>query len=340
MLFKNIIELTILSISHFLVDSVSAASLYQGKIAPAIIALLIYNTCAFTTQCLMGMLPDRYGHGNVFVLLSSLIITIGVIIPCPPICKAVIVGLGNSLFHVSGGYLTLKNSDNMGPLGVFVAPGAIGLFIGSNFHSICLPFALILVFLSILLVAKNKANIKGNLLIEKQNKKDYKYDVTNDKQLSLTILLLFAIATRAVGGSVVSFPWQTGLLFSAITVFCVFLGKGLGGFVADKFGIRNTATTSIIIASILIVFCSEWMIPSLIGQFILNMSMPITLYLIYKLLPGRPGFAFGLAAAVLWPGTLIGQAIKLTGIWSGALTIICFTIGLFAICITERSIEK
>ena len=331
-------SLSILSICHLLVDGISASLLFQEGAAPAVAIILIYNTCAFTTQCLMGMLPDKYGHGKVFVMLSSLILLCGVLIPGSLMTKAIIVGFGNSLFHVSGGYLTLKDSNNMWPLGIFVAPGAIGLFIGTNYNIVCLPFVLLLVILSVILLLVDKS---GEERIAVDHRKEKVLFVTNNgKRIKLIAFLLFAVATRAIGGSVVSFPWKTGLILGVITVFCVFAGKIVGGIIADKYGINNTATVSIVFASILISFFNLWMIPSLIGQFALNISMPITLFLIYQLFPDSPGFAFGLAAAALWPGTLIGQAIQLTGMWSGMLTVLCFTIGLLAICITEKEIEN
>ena len=82
------------------------------------------------------------------------------------------------------------------------------------------------------------------------------------------------------------------------------------------------------------------MIPSIIGQFALNITMPVTLYLIYRLYPDSPGFAFGLAASALWPGSLLGKAIHLTGIWADLITMICFVSGLIAILITERRLNK
>ena len=142
-------SIIILSVCHLLVDGISAATLSQEP-KPLLIALLLYNTFAFTTQCLTGMLPDKFGHGRTFVLLSSMILAAGALLPLPYVVKAIIVGSGNSLFHVSGGYITLKHSNNMGPLGVFVAPGAIGLFIGTNYNKICLPFIILLLLLLLL----------------------------------------------------------------------------------------------------------------------------------------------------------------------------------------------
>ena len=353
-------DLIILSFCHLLVDGVSAAVILHqsGQLYEAI---LIYNTFAFTTQCLTGMIPDKYGRGRLLVLISSVIMLGGAIAPLPAIMKAVVIGLGNSLFHVSGGYMTLKGSRSMGPLGVFVAPGALGLFIGTAFPELCMPMVLLLVILAAALLLLGRADpavtpdsditpgsaVTSDLSVTPAEEAQ-RSAVTpmEDAPLSggerglLTGLLLVAIAARAVGGSAVVFPWKTGLAAGAVTVFAVFLGKSMGGFIAERSGIRMAAVISVTVAALMIVLASGFMIPSLVGQFALNISMPITLFLIYRLFPDRPGLAFGLAASALWPGTLIGKLIHLTGIWSDLLIILCFAAGLAAILVTEGRLEN
>ena len=46
---------------------------------------------------------------------------------------------------------------------------------------------------------------------------------------------------------------------------------------------------------------------ALVGLFVVNCSMPITLWLANVVLKGREGLAFGLLAAALIPGYLISQ---------------------------------
>ena len=327
-------ELTILSICHLLVDGVCAATLLRDGSAPQLAAaILLYDTFAFTTQCLTGMLPDRFGHARLFVLLSAVILAFGALVPMAILPQAVVLGLGNSLFHVSGGYLTLRGSQKMGPLGVFVAPGAIGLFLGTAFPILRLPFMLLLLVLAIVTAVPE-------LRLGKTAATDANFPPATPavppvrKRTLYAALLLIAVAARAVGGSAVVFPWKTGLLTGAILTAAVFLGKTCGGFAADRLGLQKTAVFSVLTASVLLIFFPRNMVLSLIGQFALNLSMPITLWLIYRLYPDSPGFAFGLAAAALWPGTLSGVMIHLTGAWAGLLTFTCFAAGLAAVLVT------
>ena len=153
------------------------------------------------------------------------------------------------------------------------------------------------------------------------------------------ILLTLAVVVRAVGGSVVSFPWKTGAVLSLVLVFFVWAGKSAGGFLCDRLGPARAAVLSIVPAALLIGFCSRWMIPSLLGQFALNLTMPVTLWLLYRAMPDAPGFAFGLAASALWPGTIAGHLITLTGPWQIVLEAAAFLFGLAAILYAARRIR-
>ncbi len=108
----------------------------------------------------------------------------------------------------------------------------------------------------------------------------------------------------------------------------------------DRIGARRSALVSIPAAALLIAFCAAWMFPSLLGQFALNLTMPVTLWLLYRAMPDSPGFAFGLAASALWPGTIAGKFITLTGPAAQALTVVTFLFGLFAVLRSEKAIRN
>lgn len=313
-------NLFVLSICHLLVDGICASVVFGQSFE----IWLSYGICAFSLQCLIGMLPDRYGCKKLTVL--SGILMLFAILPLPLILKTVVIGFGNSLFHVSGGCLCLKESDNMIPLGIFVAPGAIGLFLGSAFPSIRLPFSLLLVMLTFTVKDCTKTEPKVCKLPERE-------------KLAFTGLLLIAVATRALGGTIVDFTWKTNIITAGTLALFIFLGKISGGIIGDRIGIRRIAILSVVLAAILTVFCQDSMILSLVGQFALNLSMPITLCLIYRLYPDSPGFAFGLAASVLLPGTLLGKIIHIAGIWTNVLILVCFAVGLTAILTAERRLR-
>ena len=157
--------------------------------------------------------------------------------------------------------------------------------------------------------------------------------------LPTALLLLVAVMTRAIGGAVAASSGQTAFWRSLLAVFCVFVGKSLGGVVSDRIGIRKMTVISIPVAAILILIAERSVVAGAAGQFLLNLSMPVTLYLIYRCLPMAPGFAFGLAASVLWPGTLIGKYISVSGEIKVVLILLCFGVALYSILFAERKIS-
>ena len=118
------------SLAHLLVDGLCASTVLgplggSGELASLI---LLYNTLAFSTQCLVGIAADRLRKHSLFAVASLLAVAAGAVLPLPAILRVCVLGLGNSVFHVAAGARTLERSGGKaGPLGLFVAPGAVGL---------------------------------------------------------------------------------------------------------------------------------------------------------------------------------------------------------------------
>ena len=147
------------TILHFLVDGICAlvifSSLYDGDKTNALIIFLVYNIIAFCTQPFVGLLIDKYKNKErLFLIISIISLMLGVIFKFQYIISAILLGIGNSFFHVSGGkYVISKTNNNIVSLGVFVSTGALGLAIGTNIHhlSIWITFiSLALIITSIL----------------------------------------------------------------------------------------------------------------------------------------------------------------------------------------------
>ncbi len=324
------------SICHFLTDAICAATIYGQLIDKENILFLVmlYNTLAFVTQCLVGLLADKLMMHFQGVALSAIMLAAGFFIPGPAILKIILIGLGNSLFHVAGGTLVIERSKGKASyLGMFVAPGAFGVILGTLFPSIGIYVTISMMVLSaaILFMQNAPSEADGPTAYAIIRPKCSIFAVV----LSI-VLLTCAVIVRAIGGSAVSFPWKQGTLLTLITVGCVFAGKFLGGFIMDKIGPLASGIISLLPAAVLIAFCSDYMVPSLIGQFLLNLTMPVTLWLLVRAMPTRPSFAFGLAATALFPGTYIGQSMLLTGPNLWICVMISFMFGLFAIIYGAR----
>ena len=320
------------SLAHFLTDAVCAAALFgmvRATAADFSLAVVIYNTAAFTTQCLVGLATDRLRRHEPLAALGLGVCVLGALVPLPGAVTALTIGLGNSLFHVAGGTVTLKPAKDAGPLGVFVAPGAVGLALGTLWPGLRLWLcAAALCTCALLLAFKGR---EGELHAPERGP---------DAPWGAVLLLTLAVAIRAVGGCAVDFPWKTGSALTMLTAGFVFAGKSLGGFVCRRLGASRTALLSLPAAALLTAFCFAWAAPSLAGQLLLNLTMPVTLWLMYRALPDSPGFAFGLAASALWPGTIAGTMTSLTGAWRAALVIACFAAGIAAIIYAEKRLTE
>lgn len=319
------------SVSHLLVDALCAATVFGPCAAAGELAvpILVYNTLAFSSQCFVGLAADRLRRHAAAASAAMLLIAAGFALPLPVMARIICIGAGNSVFHVAAGAMTLERSrGRAGRLGVFVAPGAVGLALGTLWPGLGALFAVLLVICAIAVIP-----------VEKRSERLPCAPAERETGLIIPVLLTLAVAVRALGGAVVSFPWKNGTALALLTVACVFAGKTAGGFACDRFGARRMALFSVLPAALLIAFGASWTAPSLLGQFALNLTMPVTLWLLYRAMPEAPGFAFGLAASALWPGTVTGQLLTLTGTALWACVLAAFLFGLCAILYAERIIN-
>ena len=320
------------SIAHFLVDAISVTTLFSGSAAgeTLTLAVILYNTLAFSTQCLVGLLVDKNNHYQHFDAAAMALVILGFALPLPYFARVILVSLGNSFFHVAAGTMTLTKSRGQAwQLGVFVAPGAFGVTLGTCFPHFGWWFC---AALALCAAAAIYVWPRTPQTLELQHEE-------TELPVGIVSLLTLAVAVRAVGGTAVSFPWKTGAGMAFLMTAFVFAGKALGGFVCDRLGAAKTAWVSIPLAAVCIAFFSAYAVPSLLGQFLLNLTMPVTLWLLYRAMPGEPAFAFGLAASALWPGTIAGMLFQLTGPALWLCVVISFLFGLFAILYSAKTLH-
>lgn len=326
-------RLTLHAAMHLLVDGVCASTLYLHCAGTADFALLVllYNSLAFTTQCLVGLVTDRCRGHRYITAVSAGVVALGFLLPLAAPARVILVGLGNSVFHVSGGTETLLASGGRAwKLGVFVAPGSVGLALGTLFPKLGVWFsaALLLACVGAAVLPADRSGRARSVLLRE-----------GGISLWVPAVLLIAVAVRALGGTAAVFPWKVGVLPALLTAAFVFGGKLLGGFAMDRLGAVPTALLSIVPAAFLIAFGSGSAALSLAGQLLLNLTMPVTLLLLYRALPDAPGLAFGLAASALWPGTIAGQLLTLTGPALWICVLLCFLAGLWAVLWAVRRTE-
>lgn len=310
------------ALCHFVVDFACVSTMLcavsrvlgesgQGSMEVVALSILLYDIVAFTLQLPIGIALDQLDKNSYAALLSYALVGAGVILSLVPIAllewpAILLLAIGNALFHSAGGLSVLNISQkHAGPSGIFIATGAIGVFLGTQsaqMGRLQIAFSLlVLLFLCALIT----------LVVQKVNKKYWNvHNVSFDiSELSFNTLLAIAllslvVALRSYAGMVMAFPWKSEMLLLVLSILGVFAGKALGGVVADRIGFRTTAIFSLIAAATL--FVPSWEIPvmGLLGVFFFNFTMSITLASLANILPNANGTAFGLASFSLAVGAL------------------------------------
>jgi len=283
----------------------------QDSLEFVALSILLYDIVAFTLQLPVGIVLDKLDKNSYAALLSYALVGAGVLISLFPVAllewlAVLLLAVGNALFHSAGGLIVLNISQkHAGPSGIFIATGAIGVFLGTQsaqMERLQIAFSLlVLLFLCALIT----------LVVQKVNKKYWNvhnvaFDIPkfSSNTLLAIALLSLVVALRSYVGMVMAFPWKSQMLLLVLSILGVFAGKALGGVVADRIGFRTTAIFSLIVAATL--FVPSWEVPvmGLLGVFFFNFTMSITLASLANILPNAKGTAFGLASFSLAVGAL------------------------------------
>ena len=337
------------ALCHFVVDFACVSSMLcavsrvlgesgQGSMEVVTLSILLYDIVAFTLQLPIGIALDQLDKNSYAALLSYALVGAGVILSLVPIAllewpAILLLAIGNALFHSAGGLSVLNISQkHAGPSGIFIATGAIGVFLGTQsaqMGRLQIAFSLlVLLFLCALIT----------LVVQKVNKKywnvhNVSFDIPrlSSNTLLAIALLSLVVALRSYAGMVMAFPWKSEMLLLVLSILGVFAGKALGGVVADRIGFRTTAIFSLIVAATL--FVPSWEIPvmGLLGVFFFNFTMSITLASLANILPNAKGTAFGLASFSLAVGALpalAGFSIEHPAMLSGISLVSALALGV------------
>jgi FSR family fosmidomycin resistance protein-like MFS transporter len=300
--FNNKPILIVYGLIHALVDAACAALVFgliwQHQLSPQtyLSLIIVYNILAFASQPLCGLLSDKI-QNPVFTAFLGIVLTCLSILSVThlPYVAVVFAGLGNAFFHIGGGTIALTVSpEKAGPSGLFVAPGAIGLTIGTiigknSGFPVLLFFVLCIVALAAIIFFKPQGETSS----------DANYLPHRKWQAFIAMLLLISITIRSLVGFSAGSPWQghkTVLLFFVVAIF---FGKAFGGIISDKVGWLKTATIALLLSVPFLALGFNNSICTIIGILLLQMTMPITLAALYRLFPQKPGFTFGLACLAL-----------------------------------------
>ena len=287
--------------AHFLVDFACAFLIFRffGENRGLAALLLAYNFCAFAVQMPLGLLADRWDRDGVLAAAGVLLTAVTYGLTGFPWPAAVMAGLGNAAFHVGAGLEALSVSRHRaGPLGLFVSPGALGLFCGTLLgKGGAFPawgVVLLLILTAVFLLLTQQPRPDGN----KASQPSF------GTVAPMLLGLLAVVVLRSWVGMGLTFPWKGEGYWAAVLVLALAVGKAAGGYLADRFGFRRTAVLSLALSAALLPLAPKQPMLGTAAIFLFNMTMPLTLWASARLLPSARGFVFGLLTFGLFLGFL------------------------------------
>ncbi len=339
-------ETLLYSTLHMLVDGLCAFSMYaffKGN-EHWYLFVLMYNFCAFALQLVFGALMDLLqklqeagnlkkaenadlpvvcaGLGLLFTLAGAFI-------------HPVVLGIGNALFHVGGGIGVIRE-DRLKrlkgqALGIFVAPGALGLYLGGYFAgklTVASARGIVFIFAA-LFVAFYAPFVIGDKKPRKRSEKAEMHEKTLSERernepavliVAAIALAFIVVVLRSYAGTSISFSWKTGLVYGLACTLAVVLGKMAGGILSARVGTEVTIVSSLVLATYSYAHSTTPFF-GIMALFFFNMTMPVTLYMVVRRLRDYPGFSFGLLTLALFLGFLpsyFGMTSRFTGSVRGA----------------------
>ncbi len=261
--------------------------------------IFTYDFLAFAGQAFFGIIADKLRITRSVVMAGIALTLVSVLLlRIEPHAAAIVAGVGNALFHLGAGALSLNVKPGRAAApGIFVGPGALGLglgmFLGKSGIVLEWPF---LVALSVCL---------GFAAVSTNPKIDYTRN-TEKKPLRFfwpaLMLLLLSISVRAFVGYTGGYQMPKEVEISFALAIAAFAGKSLGGVLSDRFGWILVSVGALLVSAPMIAVFGHLPVILITGMFLFQMTMPVTLVAIAEILPGKPAFAFGLSCLVLVAG--------------------------------------
>lgn len=335
------------ALSHAAVDACCALLLFgavsDGRLGASQVlpAYLAYGLLAFGTQSFLGFAADVTRSYGRMAVWGALVVAGGLalaLVPGALPVAVVVAGLGNAAFHVGAGVLSLKATPGkaLAP-GLFVAPGAAGLalgtFAGRAGEAPWLFLAVLLASTIVLAWSFARPEVRHVFSTDSPAPSV----APHAGLVTLLVLVLVVVCVRSFVGMAVAFPWAGEPLMLLARVCAVVAGKALGGVLADRFGRRQAGVASLLVAAAALPVGTQFPPIGLLGLLAFNITMPITLVALADAVPGYPGTAFGLTCVALIAGAfprLVGLPLSALPPWV-VPGLVALSAGLLAFSVTR-----
>jgi len=306
--------LLVYSFGHTCVDLLGGFLLYRKVFTTdnyLFLWIVVYHGLAFCLEPVVGYFTDKYKKINFGIIGMALVVLGYFVASLSRFTGTFMAGLGNAMFHIAGGYISLHQSDKkLWEPAFFVSTGAIGVTLGKLFGNntvsdllICLIFGILpLILLVINKVPSDLRDRDGYFGITREENKD----------LSL-ILVIVSLCIRGYIGFTFSFSWDYKYKIIFLTAMVV-LGKILGGVLSDRFGSYKVAIISSVVSAVCFILADVHFLFGLSALLCTNMVMVHSLVCVSDLLPDKTGLAFGIIPFGLYAGFLLSMVLNITGI--------------------------
>ncbi len=332
---------------HAVIDAVCAVVVVSARrvhglpLSRGFWLVLGYNLLAFGGQAPFGWATDRLRNPRVAAVSGILCTSFALIfLRVEPHLAVFFAALGNALFHVGPGVVTLYTRPGRATdPGIFVAPGALGLALGMGLGRSgdisSWPWGIALaISLAVALRVRHPAmpydgvgSGDGAAVA-----RTLSVGVAPGAGALAVTLLLLSVAVRAMVGMAACHACPRISLVTRGGPLVAFSGKALGGVIADRLGWIETSVGALLLSAPLIAFSGGNPMVALLGLLLFQMTMPVTLVAVAKVLPRRPGLAFGLCCLALIFGSLPSFFPMLKGFYQPGLflgLILAATVAVF-----------
>jgi len=324
--------ITLYSFAHLVADA-ACSFLLLGVLElnnHVVISMILYNAAAFVLQAPFGFIIDKALSPKLAAIFGLVFIAVSFLFWDNIFVALSISGIGNALYHVGGGSLILSLKAREATFsGIYVAPGGIGLALGSylaisqlRINIMLFPLALIILGLILCFIETPKFDRTD----EGKRTLDYRF--------LIIILIMIPIAIRSLIGLSIEFPWKGNQYLFALLIGAIALGKAFGGILADRYGLMKVGVGGLFVSIPLLAFFPSIPLFGILGAFVFNFTMPVTLIAMRNTIPGNKGLSFGLTTVAIFIGSLpaiIGKDLWLKNNWIVFSLIFSASILLFAV---------
>lgn len=264
---------------------------------------IAYNILAFAGQPFLGLVVDRYRSGRLAAAVGCLATACAVpALAVFPVAGVVLAGIGNAVFHVGGGGISLRLTPGRAAApGLFVAPGAIGLALGTMAgRGGAVPGW---IFLLLATMAGVAAFLVAPAAQAQPASKPERPAQMSRVELVLS-LLCFAIAVRSATCLAMTSLWKSAPTIMVLLALAAAAGKAAAGILADRYGWLQVTVPALLVAAPLASFGAHAACLVVPGMLLVQVAMPVTVAAMGRLFPDKPSFAFGLASLALVVGAV------------------------------------